>query len=186
MGGTPRYRAHAGLPLLSAGFRPFFLLSAVWACIGIPLWLAQYGGAIQLQTVLPQSVWHAHEMTFGFAAAAVAGFMLTAIPNWTGHMPLQGDRLGLLVLAWFAGRIGVLFSADIGASAAAVLDLLFPVAFLGVVAREIIAGRNWRNLPMLAALGFLLLGNVLVHLEALALRRPRSSAINLVLPRCCC
>ena len=126
MGGIPRYSAHAGLPLLSAGFRPFFLLSAVWACIGIPLWLAQYGGATQLQTVLPQSVWHAHEMTFGFAAATVAGFMLTAIPNWTGRMPLQGVPLGLLVLAWFAGRIGVLFSADIGAPAAAVLDLLFP------------------------------------------------------------
>jgi hypothetical protein len=55
-----------------------FLLSAVWACIGIPLWLAQYGGAIQLQTVLPQSVWHAHEMTFGFATGTVAGLMLTA------------------------------------------------------------------------------------------------------------
>jgi uncharacterized protein involved in response to NO len=46
--------------------------------------------------------WHAHEMTFGFAAATVAGFMLTAIPNWTGRMPLQGVWLGLLVLAWFA------------------------------------------------------------------------------------
>jgi uncharacterized protein involved in response to NO len=169
MGGIPRYSVHAGLPLLSAGFRPFFLLSAVWACIGIPLWLAQYGGATQLPTVLPQLDWHGHEMTFGFAAATVAGFMLTAIPNWTGRMPLQGVRLGLLVLAWFAGRIGVLFSADIGAPAAAVLDLLFPMAFLGAVAREIIAGRNWRNLPMLAALGFLLLGNVLVHLEALGL-----------------
>ena len=90
MGGIPRYSVHAGLPLLSAGFRPFFLVSAVWACIGIPLWLAQYGGATQLQTVLPQSDWHSHEMTFGFAAATVAGFMLTAIPNWTGRMPLQG------------------------------------------------------------------------------------------------
>lgn len=169
MGAIPRYSAHAGVPLLSAGFRPFFLLSAVWACLGIPLWLAQYDGVIQLQTVLPQAVWHAHEMTFGFAAATVAGFMLTAIPNWTGRLPLQGAPLGCLVLAWFAGRIAVLFSADIGAPLAALLDLLFPVAFLAVVAREILAGRNWRNLPMLAALGFLLLGNVLVHLEALGL-----------------
>jgi uncharacterized protein involved in response to NO len=169
MAGIPRYSTHAGLPLLSAGFRPFFLLSAVWACIGVPLWLAQYGGATQLQTVLLPSVWHSHEMTFGFAAATVAGFMLTAIPNWTGRMPLQGGPLGLLVLAWFAGRIGVLFSANIGAAVAGGLDLVFPVAFLGVVAREIIAGRNWRNLPMLAALGSLLLGNLLVHLEALGL-----------------
>jgi uncharacterized protein involved in response to NO len=95
--------------------------------------------------------------------------MLTAIPNWTGRMPVQGLPLALLGLAWFAGRVGVLFSADIGASAACVLDLLFPIAFLAVVARELIAGRNWRNLPMLTALVFLLLGNLLVHLEALGL-----------------
>ena len=72
MAAIPRYKADAGLALLSAGFRPFFLLSAVWACVGIALWLAQYGGATQLRTVLPPSVWHAHEMTFGFAAATVA------------------------------------------------------------------------------------------------------------------
>jgi uncharacterized protein involved in response to NO len=162
-------RARPGLPLLSAGFRLFFLLSAIWACIGIPLWLVQYSGAAQLQTVLPPSAWHAHEMVFGFAAATVAGFMLTAIPNWTGRMPVQGGPLALLGLAWFVGRLGMLLSTDIGAWTACVLDLLFPVAFLAVVAREIIVGRNWRNLPMLAALGFLLLGNLLVHLEALGL-----------------
>ena len=186
MGGIPRYKRTCRTAASSAGFRPFFLLSAVWACIGIPLWLA-HGGATQLPTVLPQLDWHGHEMTFGFAAATVAGFMLTAIPNWTGRMPLQGVRLGLLVLAWFAGRIGVLFSADIGAPAAAVLDLLFPMAFLGAVAREIIAGRNWRNLPMLAALGFLLLGNVLVHLEALGLAETAPLGNQLgIARRCCC
>ena len=155
--------------ILSAGFRPFFLASAIWAAVAIPLWLALYGGALAVPSRLPPFVWHAHEMVFGFAAATVAGFLLTAIPNWTGRMPLQGWPLALLVLLWALGRIGVLFSADIGTPAAALADLSFPAAFLGVVAREIVAGRNWRNLPMLAALSLLLAGNLLVHLDALGI-----------------
>ena len=155
--------------LLSAGFRPFFLGSAVWAAIGIPLWLAIYDGGNSLPSLLPPLIWHVHEMVFGFAAATVAGFLLTAIPNWTGRMPLQGWPLAILVLLWAAGRAGILLSAVIGAPTAAVADLAFPAAFLGVVAREIIAGRNWRNLPMLVALSLLLIGNLLVHLDAIGI-----------------
>ena len=165
--GIPRYRQHGGPTLLSAGFRPFFLFSAIWASVAIPMWLALYAGGMPLPTILPPAIWHAHEMIFGFAAATVAGFLLTAIPNWTGRMPLQGAPLAVLVLLWLAGRIALLLSVEIGAVAAAVFDLAFPAAFLAVVAREIVAGRNWRNLPMLAALTGLLLGNVLVHLDAL-------------------
>ena len=106
-------------------------------------------------------------MVFGFAAATVAGFLLTAIPNWTGRMPLQGGPLATLVSLWAIGRIGVLLSAEIGAPAAAVADLSFPAVFLLVVAREILAGKNWRNLPMLGALSLLLVVNLLVHLDAL-------------------
>src|SRR5579862_1065428 len=167
MTAVPRYRPHAGPILLSAGFRPFFLGSAVWAAIGIPLWLAVYGGGTSLPSLLPPLVWHVHEMVFGFAAATVAGFLLTAIPNWTGRMPLQGRPLAALVLLWAVGRIGVLLSGLIGGYAAAAADLAFPAAFLAAVAREIVAGKNWRNLPMLAALSLLLVGNLLVHLDAL-------------------
>lgn len=167
--GIPRYRATSAPTLFSSGFRPFFLLSGVWACIGIPLWLALYGSTVTLPTALPPAIWHAHEMIFGFAAATVAGFLLTAIPNWTGRMPLQGWPLAALVLLWAAGRIGVLLSAVIGPVAATVLDLLFPAAFLAVVAREILTGRNWRNLPMVGALAGLLLANALVHAAALGL-----------------
>lgn len=155
--------------MLSAGFRPFFLVSAVWAAIAIPLWLAVFSGQGELPTALPPVIWHVHEMVYGFAAATVAGFLLTAIPNWTGRMPLQGAPLGGLVLLWLAGRVAVLTSGRIGVDAAAVLDLAFPLVFLVVMAREIIAGRNWRNLPMLAALLLLLAGNLLVHLEAVGL-----------------
>jgi uncharacterized protein involved in response to NO len=164
----PRYRAHTGPVLFSAGFRPFFLLAALWAALAIPLWLLVFTGTDAIPTVLVPAVWHVHEMVFGYGAATVAGFLLTAIPNWTGRMPLQGIPLGILVLLWLIGRAAVLVSGSIGgAAAAAVADLAFPVVFLAVVAREIIAGRNWRNLPMLAALGFLLAANLLVHLEAL-------------------
>ncbi len=167
MAAIPRYRPHAGPILLSAGFRPFFLGSAVWAAIGIPLWLAVYSDDTALPSLLPPLIWHVHEMVFGFAAAAVAGFLLTAIPNWTGRMPLQGRPLAVLVALWVAGRAGILLSGLINGYAAAVADLAFPAAFLGAVAREIVAGKNWRNLPMLAALSLLLVGNLLVHLDAL-------------------
>lgn len=169
MTAIPRYRSHAGPAILSAGFRPFFLAAAVWAAAAIPLWLAAYGSGLILPSLLPPFVWHAHEMVFGFAAATVAGFLLTAIPNWTGRMPLQGGPLAVLVALWMVGRFAVLCSGNIGAPAATAADLSFPVAFLGVVAREILAGRNWRNLPMLTALSLLLAGNVLVHLEALGI-----------------
>jgi uncharacterized protein involved in response to NO len=165
----PRYRPQAGPILFSAGFRPFFLLAALWAALAVPLWLAVFVGRGALPSVLPPSVWHVHEMIFGFAAATIAGFLLTAIPNWTGRMPLQGGPLAILVLLWAGGRVAVLASATIGATAAACLDLAFPLAFLAVVAREILAGRNWRNLPMVGALSLLLVGNLLVHLEAVGI-----------------
>jgi uncharacterized protein involved in response to NO len=169
MTAIPRYRSHAGPVILSAGFRPFFLGASIWAAVAIPLWLGVYAEGLALPTNLAPPIWHAHEMVFGYAAATVAGFLLTAIPNWTGRMPLQGRALAILVLLWVIGRLGVLLSGEIGAPAAAVADLCFPAVFLAVIAREILAGKNWRNLPMLGALSLLLLGNLLVHLGALDL-----------------
>jgi NnrS protein len=167
MTAIPRYRAQGGPAILSAGFRPFFLCAALWAALVVPLWLALFAGAAAVPTALPPAVWHVHEMVFGYGAAVVAGFLLTAIPNWTGRMPLQGGPLAFLVLLWGMGRVAVLCSAKIGFETAAVFDLAFPLSFLAVVAREILAGRNWRNLPMLAALALLLLSNLLVHLDVM-------------------
>jgi len=169
MTAIPRYPAQSGPAILSAGFRPFFLGASIWAALSIPLWLGAYAAGLVVPTHLAPLIWHAHEMVFGFAAAAVAGFLLTAIPNWTGRLPLQGGPLATLVLLWAIGRLGVMLSAKIGALAAAFADFSFPALFLMVVAREIIAGKNWRNLPMLGALSLLLVGNLLVHLEALGL-----------------
>jgi len=167
MNAIPRYRPRAGPAILSAGFRPFFLAASVWAALAIPLWLAVYTGGLVAPSLLAPVVWHVHEMVFGFAAATVAGYLLMAIPNWTGRLPLQGAPLAALVGLWAIGRLAVLFSGVIGAPAAALADLSFPAVFLLAVAREVLAGKNWRNLPMLFALTLLLVGNLLVHLEAL-------------------
>ena len=166
MAAIPRYRPQTRLTLFSAGFRPFFLLASLWAALAVPIWLIFFAGNGSVPTAFSPIVWHVHEMVFGYAAATVAGFLLTAIPNWTGRMPLQGKPLAFLALLWVAGRAAVFFSSRVGVEGAAVIDLAFPTVFLGVVAREILAGRNWRNLPMLAALALLLLGNLLVHLES--------------------
>ncbi len=152
---------------LSAGFRPFFLAAALWAAIGLPLSIAYIEMAAELPTRFPGTIWHAHEMAFGFGGAVVAGFLLTAIPNWTGRMPLQGATLAGLVALWLLGRIAVLVSASVPAPVAAVIDLAFPAVFFFIVTREIATGRNWRNLPMAGALALLFLGNMLTHLDAM-------------------
>src|SRR5581483_2510886 len=86
-----RERAHTSA-FFSAGFRPFFLLGAAWAAIAVPLWLAAYVHGYALPGALPAMVWHAHEMIYGYSIAAVTGFLLTAIPNWTGRLPSRACR----------------------------------------------------------------------------------------------
>ncbi len=162
-----RTRPEPGIPLLSYGFRPFFFLGAIWAAIAVPVWLAAYVHGYVLPVPLPAVLWHAHEMIYGFALAAVTGFLLTAIPNWTGRLPVRGPRLGVLVLLWLSGRIALLASSHIGAAAAAAIDLSFSVVLVVVVAREVTVAGNFHNLPVVATLLVLLAGNVLVHLHAL-------------------
>src|SRR5437016_3469817 len=100
MNNAPINQRPAGHVALSAGFRPFFLLASIWAAIAIPLWLALFSGEARLPSMLPPTVWHVHEMVFGYGAAVVAGFLLTAIPNWTGRLPVQGAPLAILFLLW--------------------------------------------------------------------------------------
>ena len=83
-------RAAAGPAILRQGFRPFFLAAGVWAASAVALWLAVIAGAIALPSAFDPITWHAHEMLFGYLAAVIAGFLLTAIPNWTGRLPVGG------------------------------------------------------------------------------------------------
>lgn len=164
--GIPRYRSTTAPALFREGFRPFFLLAALWAALSLVIWLPALQGWISLPSAFDPLSWHSHEMIYGFAVAAVAGFLLTAIPNWTGRFPLQGAPLVLLTSVWIAGRCAMGVSAWTGALPAAVIDLGFLALFLGAVAREVVAGKSWRNLPPVCALGLLLIGNGMTHLEA--------------------
>ena len=158
-------RAWRGAAILSRGFRPFFLAAGVWALVGMALWPMVFTGAVVLPTEFSAVDWHAHEMIFGYGGAVVAGFLLTAIPNWTGRLPVAGVPLAALALLWAAGRIAVLSSAAIGRPAAAVVDASFLVVFAALVAREVAAGRNWRNLKTAALILALALVNVAFHVE---------------------
>lgn len=166
--GIPRYKPWNGIALFRQGFRPFFLAAGVSAVVLLSVWLLVLTRQISLPgAVFAPTHWHAHEMIFGTLAAAVAGFLLTAIPNWTGRMPLQGWPLAGLFMLWLAGRVAMAAGEVIGAELAAAIDVSFLAVLLAVVIREIAAGRNWRNLPVVIALAFLAVTNAAAHLEAL-------------------
>jgi len=155
-------------PVLNHAFRICFLLAAMWAAAAVPLWLLSYAGALSLSNVYGEMAWHAHEMLFGYAALVVCGFLFTAIPNWTGRLPVAGWPLAILVLIWLAGRLAMLNADRIGTMATAVIDVAFLAAVLAVAGREIIAGKNWRNLRVLVLVFWLLLANVAFHASVLS------------------
>ena len=163
-----RRRQYAGPTLFSYGFRPFFLGGALWSALGILLWLPQYFGELSLPTAFTPLDWHIHEMLFGYVAAIAAGFLLTAIPNWTGRLPVNGYPLAGLGALWLAGRVAVSGSAIWGAVLAAVIDVAFLATLAAVVLREIVAGKNWRNLRVLVVLALLIAGNIVFHIEVIA------------------
>ncbi|MEZ5787950.1 MAG: NnrS family protein [Xanthobacteraceae bacterium] len=162
----PRLRPFNGPALFSYGFRPFFLFGAFYAGAVLLLWLPMFEGRLGLPTGLSPTDWHVHEMLYGYIAAIVTGFLLTAIPNWTGRLPLNGLPLIVLFALWVVGRIAVAFSDMIGWAPAALLDIIFLFVVLAAAGREIVAGENWRNLRVLAIVAILALTNVGYHLEA--------------------
>jgi uncharacterized protein involved in response to NO len=151
---------------LTQGFRPFFLAAGVWSAAALAVWIVLLVAGTTLPSRFDPLAWHIHEMLFGFVMAAVAGFLLTAIPNWTGRLPLSGSLLASLAGLWLLGRIACLASALVSPWLALLADLSFPAALVGVIAREIAVGRNWRNLPIVAAVSIFGVANLLMHLEA--------------------
>lgn len=162
---APRLHGGQRPAILSYGFRPFFLAAAIYAGIGIGIWLPLFSGEIAIPTAFSPVDWHIHEMLYGFLPGVIAGFLLTAIPSWTGRPPLRGASLAVLVAVWMAGRVAVFFSAAIGQAAAGVIDVSFLLLMAAVAAREVIAGRNWRNLPPVLILLTFFAGNVVFHVE---------------------
>jgi uncharacterized protein involved in response to NO len=166
MAPIPRLKPYGGPALFSYGFRPFFLFGALYAGIAVLVWLPFFTDELRLLTSFSPRDWHVHEMLYGYVPAVVTGFLLTAIPNWTGRLPLQGTPLIMLLLAWAAGRVAVTFSGTIGWLPAALIDGVFLLLVAAATAREIIVGGNWSNLKVVSLIGLLAGANLAFHLEA--------------------
>jgi uncharacterized protein involved in response to NO len=155
---------------LSYGFRPFFLGAAAFAVCAMAVWMAaigaqQFGGSADWLPVAGSIyAWHAHEMVLGFGIAAVAGFLLTAVPNWTGALPLSGRPLLLLFGVWLAGRLAMAFSGLLPAVLVATTDLIFVPLLGAVAARQLLVKPAQRNLMFLVILALICAGNGAYHL----------------------
>ena len=150
--------------LWSLAFRPFFLAASVWSVLALALWIAMLLTGVSQPSRFDPVSWHIHAMLFGFVLAAIAGFILTAIPNWTDRVPIRGAALSRLVLLWLLGRIACFVSSFLPLWLAALADVAFPFVLCAVVAREIVAARNWRNLVMPVPIGVLGIANLLMYL----------------------
>jgi uncharacterized protein involved in response to NO len=142
-----RRRERASHPFFRGGFRPFFFGGAAWALIALTLWICSLTGEVSLPTAIDPLTWHRHEMLFGFVGAIIGGFLLTAVPNWTGRLPIAGWPLAGLFGMWLAARFALLFSAGTGLWLPALLDVGFFFVLGLLAAREVLESKN-RNLPV--------------------------------------
>jgi uncharacterized protein involved in response to NO len=161
--------------LEAKGFRPFFLVAAAFASAIVPLWILVLAGAVRLAGYLDPTSWHAHEMVMGYAVAVIAGFLLTAVGNWTQRETLVGAPLLGLAALWILGRLAMLLGGVLPRGLVALVDLAFLPALIVVLARPLVAARNRRNFVMLGILGALFFANVVIHLDALGLVGPGAS-----------
>jgi len=136
------------------GFRPFFLLAGVYAAVAMSFWLWAYNKGLSLPGPLPSQLWHSHEMLFGFIAAAVAGFVLTAVPSWTGSRGFAGAPLIALVILWFAGRLAFLFFDAVPFVFVGLAEMLFLPAVIATIAPSLFRTRN-RNTVLLLVIAAL-------------------------------
>lgn len=153
--------------IFSAGFRPFFLLASFFAAFSMLAWMGVYFSWMPFTThTVTMTQWHAHEMIYGYAMAVIAGFLLTAVSNWTGHTTIAGAPLAGLVSLWLIARLFFTFGSSYY-TAAAIADLLFMAALTIAVARPIIKVRQWRQIGILSKVILLLVGNTFFYLGAL-------------------
>jgi uncharacterized protein involved in response to NO len=158
--------AHGRIALFDYGFRPFFLLCGLYAVIIAPLWLYRFAHASAPFGGLPGVYWHTHEMLFGFVMAAVAGFLLTAVPSWTGANGFAGRPLILTVTLWLAGRLAMATVGAVPFWVTAAVELALLPTLLLLLAPPVLRGRN-RNLPILGVVTLLWLIDA-VFMRALA------------------
>jgi uncharacterized protein involved in response to NO len=182
----PPASARVERPVAAKGFRLFFLLASGFAVAIVPLWIAVLLGALAPASYADAMTWHAHEMVFGFAVAVIAGFLLTAVGNWTQRETVVGKPLLGLGGLWLAGRVAWTLGAYLPPWLVTTVDLAFLPALIVALARPLVAARSTRNFVMLALLSALFAANVAVHLGARGLlangaRRGVLVAVDLVL-----
>lgn len=163
---SERRRSYAGPILFSHGFRPMFLAAGIWAALALTIWITTLATGHVIPSRMFGADWHMHEMLFGYSTAVIAGFLLTAVPNWTGRMPVVGWPVAGLTGLWVAGRIALLFSDYLPPLIAPLIDVSFLVLLGAIIAREVIAGKNWRNLKVLGVVSVLAIANIIFHIEA--------------------
>ena len=178
-GGPPPREAFAEVreavrrwPVLAAGFRSFFLLAGIWSVLAMLLWTGMIGAGLALPTRFDAVSWHIHAMLYGFIPAVIAGFLLTAIANWTGRAPVNGVPLAALVALWLAARVAGMISLALPFWCAPALDAAFYAALCALAARELLAAGAHRNLFLLAPLVIIAAGSLLMHAESLGTALP--------------
>jgi uncharacterized protein involved in response to NO len=147
------------LALFAYGFRPFFWAAGAYALVGLIAWLWIYAHGVLPLPNLPAQLWHGHEMLYGVVAAAMAGFLLTAVPSWTGTRGFGGIPLILLTLAWLAGRVAFAAAAVLPLALVGVCELAFLPALAAVLAPPLLRARN-RNTPLLLVITALWIADV--------------------------
>ncbi|MGJ0486870.1 MAG: NnrS family protein [Methylomicrobium sp.] len=155
-------------PLFALGFRAFFVLAGLSALLLIVLWNAIYNGKLSAANYFGNVNWHAHEMLLGYSAAVIAGFLLTAVKNWTGRSTLTGDQLATLCLIWLYGRVAPFYAGLLPNAVIAAIDFAFLPALAYQIAKPILATRQYRNLVFIGILLILALANGLIHAGILA------------------
>lgn len=156
-----RHTGVARPAILALGFRPFYLLAMGFALLALPAWLLLYAGMTPLQPAVPGVLWHIHEMLFGFATAVIAGFLLTAVRNWTGQPTTVGAGLALLALLWVGGRV-LMITGPV--EIAALVDGAFLPALGIAIAVPIWRSRNVRNYKVFGIIVLLSALNAAFHL----------------------
>ncbi len=152
------------IPFFRLGFRPFFFSGAIFSIIAITLWLLMYKGTISLSPLGEGYWWHIHEMIFGFGCAIVAGFLLTAVQNWTGMRGVQGTELILLFLLWVAGRVVLLMPDLLGNTFSTIIDISFLPAVAFLLAKPIVVVKQYRNLFFVPLLLLFTIANLEMHM----------------------
>lgn len=162
----PTFPRYSGPAFLSYGFRPFFLGAALFAGLAVLFWIVLYTGTEHADFLYPSRDWHVHEMLFGYLPALIAGFLLTAMPNWTDRMPLRGAPLMFLFLLWLTGRL-LMAVPFAGASTAAAIDGSFLALLALYVWWEIVVAGVWDRAPIGILVSLYAVTNILFHLSAL-------------------